>query len=576
MMAPDEPLVHKGANEPVFIAGPQPPILGAMNTGSNLADLRPPVLGESLPPISALLKLMGAPLLLEALRATGLHRKVLIGFRETPQVFRNPVVQKRLEEAVQHPDALDKLSRIWNAASPPALQQIETLTSSSGSGALAPLLQQYSLDVIRWGLLLIGTPESKAALEELPSLFQTDPAQDAPPSEDSIRSPIVSSVAALALQIPPLTKGELGGVGDIRTPENEALNSQGQTSESDAETPIPAHKEQAADTRLEHLLKKSQECVESLEKTLREERRERTEAQVRLQEGQRDAAEQRKKAEEARKGAEEWQRRARTAENEVRSAARQSERLQRSLDEMTSRVHASERREKKLQESLTIAVQAAAKSAEGQRESTGSARPPAASASSRQDSLMESVESVFKRLMEKRRFTAVADYARELWERDRSSAAAFGALVEALQAGGQQEEAARLYYEVGTQALAEGRHGNAVEAFAQSIRCAPESPDAAWRIEKLLRIAEPSSREDLESVARLYGELRRQSFEAASTFETLARRLRRSLWRRLPALMTEEHKRVAVTWTSGGKTAELSASELAASVAAGDVDLVDG
>ncbi|MDQ2730544.1 MAG: alanine--tRNA ligase-related protein, partial [Armatimonadota bacterium] len=37
-------LIHKGANEPVFIAGPQPPILGAMNTGSYLADMRPPVL----------------------------------------------------------------------------------------------------------------------------------------------------------------------------------------------------------------------------------------------------------------------------------------------------------------------------------------------------------------------------------------------------------------------------------------------------------------------------------------------------------------------------------------------------
>jgi hypothetical protein len=182
---------------------------------------------------------------------------------------------------------------------------------------------------------------------------------------------------------------------------------------------------------------------------------------------------------------------------------------------------------------------------------------------------------VIGRLLQRRVYGAVVEFAREAWEIEPDNLVAFGWLIEALSKDGRLEETARVYYDVAARAEAEGHHELAVEALCESVQRAPESPDRAWRMEKLLQTADPTSDHDLDHIARLYGWLKRESMGARVDFELLARRIRRSLWRRLPARLVIEHQKSAVEWPGPDGWEPLSASDLAAAVASSDVDLVE-
>jgi hypothetical protein len=180
-----------------------------------------------------------------------------------------------------------------------------------------------------------------------------------------------------------------------------------------------------------------------------------------------------------------------------------------------------------------------------------------------------------ERLMDRRRYAAVAEFARAALEQDPGQPEACSLLLQALESSGQIDEVASVHYDAAVRALEQHRRHDAVLKLCMSIQAAPDSPGTAWRMERLLQTADAHSQADLDVVAGMYGDLKRRSTTAASAFESLARRVKRSLWRRLPTLMLHEHQRIEVKWQTPRGVETITASELAGAVARGDRDLVE-
>ena len=461
------------------------------------------------PPVSGLITLFRPAPLVSALTELRLVSQIFRGFRAIPASLSQPVIRKRIEVALASPEVLSALGDCWRRHDHQTPEQIDRLPTTPDPSDLQPLVEDLGVDAVRWALLFCGRRD-------------LEPFLDHPPPAPAASEPATGGVEGVSSPDHP---------GAPASPPETGLSLAGKEREQDHGIPVGGKQEGPG-------------------------RKELLEARQARDRSDREAASLRKQLAEARQALAEEKRRVGLLEDQVASSERRIDRLQRKLEE-------SEHRGRQLQKTLNqqgkprkdLEIPRPAPPADPDP-------PPGAVA-----------EQVIARLMERGQFDAVIAYAREAWELDAADERAEGWLIRALREAGYAEDLAELYYQKATREQERGRTTEAVEALCESIRVAPDGEKAGWRMERLLQVADPVARQQVELVAALYGDLKRENATAAGQFEGLARRLRRKLWRALPTAAAEESRRVSVPWPAipGGV---LTPSLLAGEIAAGNLSLV--
>ena len=473
----------------------------------------------SLPSLSALITLIGGRELIVSLRDANLERRIFVGFRSDPKSLTSPIIRKRIQELLHTTDALNALSSRFEHLRGDLFTALEQLPDPPADEGIRELAAQHGAEVVQWALILHPRTGLNAASAPADCLEEPEPSDGPDASISGVAEHVVSPVPTIAFGI----------------------------SDSEKRQTAPRESEHAGKPRESEHAGKPRAAAS---------------IQPREPPSRADPLAERKDLESARRELNEARRLQHSAEEDLKSARRKLERLQKKLDEETARADRAAkalRREKvKTVSSLTDRAPAA----------NWGAAPPSVATS------VDLSRQVLQRLIEKRLFDAAAAYAREWLDLDPVNPVPRKLMLEALTLGGSAEEVGQYHYHAGATALAENRRQEAVAEFCESIRAAPGDADVTWRMEKLLEITDAGSRAEVEQVAQLYGELLRTSLDAAKTFESLARRLKRGLWRRLQPALVVEHKRVEAPWP-GAPGGSLSASQLAAAIAAADESLVD-
>ena len=475
------------------------------------------------PPVQTLIAVVGPSRVLDALRASGLDRKIFSGFRTTPRMLTNPLVLRRLQDELPHPGLLDTLARAWARSDSPLFHEINPLPGAHDDEVVADLVSRFGSDAVRWSLMLHPAPGVRAMALGIDAHTAVPLSSSQESAPDAAEGPDLAD-----------TRAKAGRDADL--------------------------------SRLEDRAARLEQRLLDLESKLREARKDLGELRASESARQAELSAMQSRWEAARAEVGESQRKVKEIELAADSRSRLVERLQKALDEA--------------ERSASAARKAARREAERASQAGGRAdvSPGAPDSPKHRPSMARALpptEQIVERMMRKRAYQAVAQFAREAWELDPDNQLVFGWLLDALALDGRHDESAGHHYDAAIRALGQSDRDRGIAELCLSVRAAPESPDAAWRLEKLIQSVEVSSQKEVERVAELYGYLRRESASAASEFESLARRIKRSLWRKLPSYMAREHRKVVVDLPGDQGMRSVSASDLATAVAAGDASLVE-